>query len=390
MKQALVTDRLFDGEGWRERQAVLVEGERITAVIDHDAIPRGWPRRELPGGFLAPGFIDLQVNGGGGVLLTHDPTAEAVARMLQAHRASGTTAMLPTVISDTPAVHRAAVAAVLAAQAAGSPGVLGIHLEGPFFARSRRGTHQAAMIREPGAEDLDWLAGLGGQLLTLVTLAPEHLPAGAIARLHAAGLLVCAGHSDARYDQLQRAIDEGLRGFTHLFNAMSPLTAREPGTVGAALDSGACWAGLIADGHHVHPASIRIAARALPRGKLCLVSDAMATVGSDRDHFELYGETIRVTDGKLVNAEGALAGSAIGMIDAVAYCHRRVGLPLEEALRMASRYPAAFLGLEHSLGRVAPGYRADLVAIQDAGDGALRVRETWVAGRATTHAPQTD
>ncbi|GAB3274599.1 N-acetylglucosamine-6-phosphate deacetylase [Parahaliea aestuarii] len=381
MSEYLVAARLFDGEVLHEHCAIRMDGGQITALLSADDIPAGSTTTELDDGLLAPGFIDLQVNGGGGVLFNNQPDAAGLARMVAGHRPTGTTAMLPTLISDTAEVHRAGVEAVLAAQAAGNASVIGIHIEGPFFAAARRGTHREDRIRRPDSGDIEWLASLGPRLTTLVTAAPEQLPAGAIATLSAAGVLVCAGHTNATYSDISAARAEGLRGFTHLFNAMSPLTSREPGVVGAALEAGDCWAGIIADGHHVHPASIRIAQRCLPTGKLCLVSDAMATVGDDKDWFEIYGERIQVREGRLVNAEGALAGSAIGMIDAVRYCHREVGLPLQECLRMASLYPATFLRREQQLGRIAPGYRADFVRLDDQ----LQVLDTWVAGARQTH-----
>ena len=263
------------------------------------------------------------------------------------------------------------------AQASAQPeasAVLGIHIEGPFFAAARRGTHQADRLRQPTAADIDWLRSLA-DMRCLTTLAPEVMAPGMIRQLSSAGIVVSAGHSAASWAQLQQARREGLRGFTHLFNAMSPLTAREPGVTGAALDSGDCWLGIIADGHHVHPASIRVAHRCAGAGKLFLVSDAMATVGSGQPWFTLYGERITARDGRLLNAEGALAGSAIGLVDAVRYCHRVVGLPLEECLRMASLYPAEFIG-EQRLGRIAAGSRADLVLL----DENLQVNATWVAG----------
>ncbi|MFV0278520.1 MAG: N-acetylglucosamine-6-phosphate deacetylase [Parahaliea sp.] len=384
MSTALRVARLFDGEQWLRQQWLLIEHGQVSALrADRGEPPQADTLIDLPDGFRAPGFIDLQVNGGGGVLLNNQPDAAGVRRMVAAHRATGTTAMLPTLISDTPAVHRAGVAAVRAAQDAGEAGVLGVHIEGPFFALERRGTHREGFLRPPSAEDIDWLAGLGAQLTTVLTAAPEQLPAGAIARLSAAGVLVCAGHTNATWEQIAAARAEGLRGFTHLYNAMSPLVAREPGTVGAALLAGDCWAGIIADGHHVHAQSIRLAHRLLPRGRLCLVTDAMATVGGDRDWFELYGERIALRDGRLVNAEGALAGSAIGMIDALRYCHRTVDLALEECLRMAATYPAAFLRQQHRLGRIAPGDRADFVRL----DTELRVLDTWVAGVRESHRP---
>jgi len=387
MKRAIQTQRLFDGQRWRDDCAVIVEQDRIAALVDSGAIPPGMETITLSGGFIAPGFIDTQVNGGGGILLNNQADREGVNRMVAAHRATGTTAMTPTLISDTSARHRAGVAAVIAARDAGNAGVLGVHIEGPFLAPTRRGTHSADTIRQPSESDLNWLASLGAELITLVTLAPEQVPRGAVAALSEAGVVVCAGHTEASFEQIEQARDEGLRGFTHLFNAMSGLTARSPGTIGAALAADNCWAGVIADGHHVHPASLRVALRALPQGKVFLVTDAMATVGDNRTDFELYGELIAVRDGKLVNAEGVLAGSAIGMIDAVNYCYQVLQLPLAECLRMASLYPATFLGLNDSLGRIAEGYRADFLHLESLPDKALRVRESWVAGQRDTHIP---
>jgi N-acetylglucosamine-6-phosphate deacetylase len=288
--------------------------------------------------------------------------------------------MMPTLISDTRENQQAGIEAVRAAQAAGNEGVLGIHIEGPFFDLEKRGAHKAGVIRQPEAEDIDWLSSLG-DMNVIVTLAPDHTKPGQIRQLADAGIRVCAGHTNASYEQIKSAVAEGLAGFTHLFNAMSPLAGREPGTVGAALDSDSTWVGIIADGHHVHPASIQIAHRMKPPGKLLLVTDAMSTVGGEDSFFEIYGERIQERDGRLINSEGALAGSAIGMIDAVRIATTEVDLPLEESLRMASLYPAAFLGLDHQLGRIASGYRADFVHF----DRDYKVHGTWVAGRYQSH-----
>jgi N-acetylglucosamine-6-phosphate deacetylase len=376
----ILAPRLFDGERFYDQVAVALDGERIIGLRPAAELPGNAALQAFEHGTLAPGFIDIQVNGGGGVLLNNDPSMETVERMAAGHRRAGTTGLLPTLISDTPETQRAAVAAVVEARARGNRGVLGVHIEGPFFEPARRGTHRADMIRGLTDDDLAWLTGLK-DLPVLLTLAPERLAPGQLRCLADAGIRVFAGHTDASYEQISAALAEGLHGFTHLFNAMSPLTGRAPGTVGAALDHPDCWAGIIADGHHVHPASIRIAQCAKPRGKLLLVSDAMATVGSDDDSFEIYGERIALRDGKLVNAEGALAGSAIGLNDAVRYTHTVVGLPLNESLRMASLYPAACLGLDNELGRIAPDHRADLVLFDDN----LRVHGTWVAGEHQAH-----
>ena len=375
MKYAIQVPALFDGEKMLERRCIVVEGQHVVASLRKEDVPDGIPVTVLDKGVIAPGFVDLQVNGGGGVLFNNSPTAESIDVITASHRTSGTTAMMPTFISDTAQNQKLAVAAIRIAQAAGNKGVLGIHLEGPFFDVARRGAHRADMIRKPDSVDLEWLWSLD-DLQTIVTLAPEHICAGQIQSLADAGILVCAGHSNASYQQIESAVDEGLRGFTHLYNAMSPLTSREPGVVGAALHFDKTWAGIIADGHHVHAAAIKLAHTAKPRGKLYLVSDAMASVNSDKADFELYGGIIREENGRLINADGVLAGSAIGMIDAVRHCNTHVGIPFEECLRMASLYPAQFIRRDDEFGRIAPGFRADFVHFDDN----FRVLGTWVAG----------
>ncbi len=367
---------LFDGDAFLRNHCVILNGPTIEAVLPGDQCPVDPPRFRLASGTLAPGLVDLQVNGGGGVLLNNEPTRRGVETIAAAHRAHGTTTLLPTVMSDTAEVQRAAVDAVIAARAAGHAGIAGVHIEGPCFEPSRRGAHRADRIRPLSGADLDWLSTLAGDLKVILTLAPEHVDSDAIRRLHASGIVLCAGHTNATYDQVRRAADCGLSGVTHLFNAMSQAGAREPGVVGAALSDDRLWAGVIADGHHVHPANIRTALRAKPPGQLVLVSDAMATVGSPSQCFDLYGETLTVRGGRLVNRDGALAGSAIGLIDAVRYAAEQAGIPLADCLRMASRYPAEVIGLGATLGRIAPGYRADLVHL----DAGFHVQRTWVAG----------
>lgn len=377
---AISATTVFDGERFLPDHCVIVDGVTMTQILPAGQCPPDLDRIVLTGGTLAPGFIDLQVNGGGDRLFNNQPCQDTLDTMLAAHRATGTTAMLPTLLSDTAACQQQAVAAVRAARQAGNPGILGIHLEGPWFEPERRGAHQAAMLRQPTAADIDWLCSLQ-DLCLMLTLAPERVGTECIARLSACGILLCAGHTNASYEQVGAAAQQGLQGITHLFNAMSPLTARAPGTVGAALDNDQLWVGIIADGHHVHPASIRLAHRRKPVGRMVLVTDAMATVGGQAASFELYGEQIQRVGGRLVNATGTLAGSAIGMIDAVRYASSVVGLPLAECLRMASLYPAAILHLDDQLGRVASGYRADLVHF----DEELAVTDTWLAGQRQQH-----
>lgn len=377
---ALTSSRLFDGEAWHENHAVLVKGENIVALCPANDIPANIPITDLGDATLAPGLIDIQVNGGGGELFNNRPDPETVAKIAMAHRRFGTTGIMPTIISDTPAVQQAAASAVATARARGELGVLGLHIEGPCFAPAKRGTHKASMIRTLQQSDLDWLCQLQA-FPVILTLAPEHAEPGQIAALTESGLILCAGHTEADIDCIKRAIAAGLRGFTHLFNAMSPLTARSPGAIGAALEDTETWAGIIADGHHVHPANIKLAQRCKPRGKLLLVSDAMATVGAQNDSFELYGERIQACEGRLVNAEGKLSGSAIALIDAVQIAHRQAGIALDECLRMASLYPATFLQLEQQLGRLRAGYRADIISF----DSDFNVGNTWVAGVAAAH-----
>ncbi|MAT91301.1 MAG: N-acetylglucosamine-6-phosphate deacetylase [Halioglobus sp.] len=378
---AVSAPALFDGDTMLQDHCVLLQGERIHALLPVADCPVDVPLQSLGQGTLAPGFVDLQVNGGGDVMFNTHTHPAGLASMLAAHRSRGSTAILPTLLSDTRPVQEAAFAAVCAARAAGNAGILGIHFEGPWFNPEHRGAHRQDRLRRAEPADVDWLCGLEGGGVVMLTLAPERVPGALLQKLAESGVLVCAGHTQASFAQLSAAAGCGLRGITHLFNAMSQLRGREPGTVGAALALDGLWAGIIADGHHVHAAAIRLAARCKPPGKLILVSDAMATVGGSSAAFSLYDEEIRQVDGRLVNAEGVLAGSAIGLIDAVRYCQREVGLPLEECLRMASRYPAVAIGLGDTLGCLHPGYRADLVHFDDD----LNVIHTWLAGEQQTH-----
>lgn len=375
MSTALLGARLFDGERFLDDHAVLVDGNTIANVVPKHQVPDDMARQVLNGGLLAPGFIDLQVNGGGGVLFNNDPSVDALKRITAGHRKVGTTRLLPTTISDTPERLQACMAAVKDARV-DNPGILGMHIEGPFFNVEQRGVHHSDYLRAMNPSDLERISALAQDMPVLLTLAPEMMQPGQIAQLVRAGVEVSAGHTHARYEEVERAIQEGLNGVTHLYNAMRPLQGREPGVVGAALTHHEMHAGIIVDNFHVHPASVLLAYRAKPLGKLYLVSDSMATVGSTSTSFTLYDETLTAVDGRLVTAEGRLAGSAIGLIDAVRCCVRDVGIPLEHALAMASRFPAEYLHLDEQLGWLKPGHQADLVHLDDD----LNVLETWVAG----------
>ena len=372
---ALLNARVLTSEGFVTGLAVVMHEGRIADLVANDAIPGDAAPHDLHGAWLLPGFIDAQVNGGGGVLFNNTTTVDAIRTIAQAHRRFGTTGLLPTLISDDASVMQRAIDATHDAIAQGVPGVLGIHLEGPYLAPARKGTHDAGKFRVPGADEVRMATSLDNGV-TLLTLAPEQVPADTIRAMVERGAIVVAGHTAATYEQVRAGIEAGITGFTHLYNAMSPLQGREPGAVGAALEDDGSWCGVIVDGVHVHPASLRVALAAKPRGKVFLVTDAMPMVGSDDPSFDLYGETITAIDGVVRNAAGALAGSALDMATAVRNSVNLLGLPLDEAARMASTYPAEFLGLGASHGRIAPGYRADLVAL----DEDLRVVDTWIAG----------
>ncbi|WP_411833662.1 N-acetylglucosamine-6-phosphate deacetylase [Pseudoxanthomonas mexicana] len=374
----LVNAKVLTDDGFRDDLAVRVEDGRIAALIA--AAQAAGETVDLEGGWLLPGFIDVQVNGGGGALFNNAPDVDALRTMMRGHRRHGTTGMLPTLISDDAAVMEKAIAAVRRAIAEGVPGVLGIHLEGPYIAPARKGTHDAGKFRVPDAAEIAMATALDNGV-TLITLAPECVPADTIRRMVANGAIVCAGHTAGSYEQTRAGLDAGITGFTHLYNAMTPLQGREPGVVGAALEDPHSWCGVIVDGVHAHPASLRVALAAKPRGKVLLVTDAMPMVGSDDPSFTLYGEVITAVDGVVRNAAGALAGSALDMATAVRNTVNLLGLPLEEAARMASTYPADFLGLGHRHGRIAPGHAADLVAL----DADLRVVATWIGGQGERH-----
>ena len=377
MKTVLRNARILAGDDFRDDLAVVIESGRITALVS-DAAPmlgQADEQVDLGGGWLLPGFIDAQVNGGGGVLFNNSPDVATLRTLAQAHRRFGTTGLLPTLISDDVQVMRAAIAATRQAISEGVPGVLGIHLEGPYIAPARKGTHDANKFRVPDADEIAMAASLDNGV-TLLTLAPERVPLESIRALVERGVIVAAGHTAARYEEARAGLAAGIRGFTHLYNAMSPLTGREPGAVGAALEDRDSWIGIIADGVHVHPASLRVALAAKPRGEVMLVTDAMPPVGADSPSYELYGEVITAVDGVVRNAAGSLAGSALDMATAVRNAVHLLGLPLDEAARMASRYPAQFLNLDDRLGEIAEGYQADLVLFDDA----LQVRATWIAG----------
>ena len=375
---ALTGARIFDGVDWHERAALVVGDGVVTGVMAADS-PSDIRRVPLDGGMLVPGFIDLQVNGGGGVLLNEEPSVAGIRTICATFAQFGTTGLLPTLITDTPEVTERAVAAGIEAARFGVPGFLGLHLEGPHLSIARKGAHDPRLIRPMDEADLQHLIDARAALPNLLTtIAAETVRPEQIAALVNAGIVVSIGHSDASYATTKAAAAAGASMVTHLFNAQSQLGNREPGIVGAALDLGTLWAGLIADGIHVDAATIGIALRAKrPPARVFLVTDAMSLTGSAAHSLTLNGRVIHRADGALRLADGTLAGADLTMIDAIAYMHRTIGLPLDEVLRMAALYPAQALGIADRHGQLKRGAIASMVHIADD----LDVRATWIAGR---------
>lgn len=378
---AITGARIFDGADWHDDAALLIEFGFVCGIVRRDAIPAHAGRTELDGGMIVPGFIDLQVNGGGGVLFNNAPTLDSIRTICRAHAQFGTTALLPTLITDTVEVNEAAIAAGIAAHEQRVPGFLGLHLEGPHLALSRKGTHDPALIRPMDDADLARLTQAALSLPNLLcTLAVESSSPQQIAALAAAGAVVSLGHTDASYAAAETAFAAGASMATHLFNAMSQLGNREPGLVGAVLDAGQVFAGLIADGIHVHPAAIAVALRAKKQGtgRIFLVTDAMSQTGTDITSFTLNGRTITRADGALRLADGTLAGADLDMIDAVNFMIDTIGLPPDGVFRMAALYPAQAMGIAETHGHLRPRAQASFVHLSDT----RQVRSTWISGEA--------
>lgn len=374
-KCAFVNCDIYTGAAVEYDKAVITSGSKIAALVGANSIPSDCEIIDLKGMSVAPGFIDVQVNGGGGVLFNDSPTVDAIRTMVEAHRRYGSVNILPTFITGTvEGMKRARDAVVEYCKT--SAGVLGIHFEGPFIAEAKAGVHDKAFIRSPNEIDIATIAA-DGNSLTLCTLAPEVAGCDTIARLADRGVIVAIGHTSAAYQDAMEAFSSGACCVTHLYNAMSQLGSREPGVVGAALAHTDSWAGIIADGYHVHFASIGVAYRAKPKGKLFLVTDAMPPVGADDPKFTLGPYSISVKDGRCITDKGLLAGSALDMATAVRNCIQKMGIPKDEALRMASTYPASFLRVDDRLGHIAPEYAADLCVF----DNQIHITAVVVSGR---------
>lgn len=347
--------RIFDGETISDNHALLISKDGTTGIVPAEALPEGCPTRVIDGGIITPGFVDLQVNGGGGVMFNDAPTAQTLATIATAHRGLGTAAILPTLITDTPKQTRAAIDAVIKAINQGINGIIGLHLEGPHLCLARKGAHDGNLIRPMQDSDLTVLLDAAEQIANLmITVAPENVTPAQITALTKAGIVVSLGHSDCDYATAMAAFDAGARCATHLFNAMSQAQSRAPGLVGAALDNGRVSSGLIADGVHVHHAMIRLAlaANSTP-GEMFLVTDSMATAGSPITGFTLNGREILRDRGRLTLADGTLAGADLSMPQAIRFMVNDVGDQIERALARATMIPAQLLPKPPSLTDIA-------------------------------------
>ena len=375
MKQALIGAQLFSGKEFFDNRALLIDGENIIDIINEHDIPKNFEIQKLNGGILSPGFIDLQVNGGGGKLFNNSPDKESLNTIIEAHQHFGTTSIMPTVISDSLNVLKKCTTTI-SEEIENNKSLLGVHIEGPFFNVKYRGVHQKQYINTINSDYLNLFESLK-DFPVMLTLAPECISNKQLKHLKSLGFKILAGHTDASYDQLEEAIKYGLDGFTHLFNAMGQISAREPGVVGSALTFDNAAVSIIVDLHHVHPSLIQMAYKQKPQGKLFFVSDSMATIHHGEPSFELYDEIVSESRGRIINSEGKLAGSSITQIDAIKNAYQSCNIPLNEALAMASRYPAEYLGVANYLGSLKSGYRADLTHF----DLDFQVQNVWVAGK---------
>jgi N-acetylglucosamine-6-phosphate deacetylase len=382
MISALIDAEIFDGNRQLSHYALIIDGPTIRDLAPAAHLPDDIEQViSLKDHSIVPGYIDLQINGGGGVLFNDAPTVDSIRTMGNAHARFGTTGYLPTLVTDSFEVMAAAMTSVKEAMTSNIPGVLGIHLEGPFLNPAKRGIHDASKMYRLDDEAVEMVLSLS-QGVTLLTLAPEMTTPEMIERLSKAGVIVSIGHTEATYEQVQDALAAGATGFTHLYNAMTPVHSREPGVVGAALEHDESWFGIIADGHHVHPATFNLAVRTKKRGGAVLVTDAMPSVGSNCKAFKLHEEEIEVVDGRCITTNGVLAGSDLNMATAVRNAARFSPIGWQEAVRMASRYPAKALGLSASLGDLLPGKQASFVVL----DAGLAVIQTWIAGQCVYNA----
>ena len=382
MKQAITGSKLFNGIDFIEHKVLLIDDQHIAGIVNENSIPTDFLIKKLDGGILSPGFIDLQVNGGGGKLFNNSPDKESLNTIISAHQYFGTTSIMPTVISDSLNILQKCTDTI-SNEIDNNHSLLGIHIEGPFFNVKYRGVHQKQYINTINASYLNLFETLD-KFPVMLTLAPECISIKQLKHLNSLGFKILAGHTDANYDQLEEAVKYGLDGFTHLFNAMGQISAREPGVVGSAFDFDETSASIIVDLHHVHPSLINLSFKQKPKGKLFFVSDSMATINHGEPSFELYDEVVSESNGRIINSEGKLAGSSITQIDAIKNAYQKCSIPLESAISMATLYPAEYIGVSDYIGQLKKGYRADLAHF----DSNFHVQNVWLAGKQIKEDPQ--
>ncbi|HEY9735344.1 MAG TPA: N-acetylglucosamine-6-phosphate deacetylase [Trichocoleus sp.] len=356
---ALTHCLLYTGNRELKDHALIIDGAKIIDIVPEERLGQDFAQIDCQGYTASPGFIDLQLNGNGGVMFNDAIAAETLDTMHRTNLRSGTTSFLPTLITTSDEAMQAAIALTQSYRQNHPHSVLGLHLEGPYLNPKRKGIHDGGWVRPAESEMVGAIAKAGPEIVRLVTLAPEQTPPEHIQQLVAAGILVSAGHTDATFEEAMAGFDAGVSMVTHLFNAMSPWQGRSPGMVGATFSRGNVYAGIIADGHHVHFASVRLAQKIL-RDKLILVSDATPPVGTNMNSFIIGGQEVFYRDGKCVSADGTLGGSALTLIEAVANCVRHVGISLGEALRMATLNPARAIRCDDKLGLLSPSYVANI------------------------------
>ncbi len=370
---------LYTGRRVLQNHALIVDGNRILDLVPEAQLPSDLPCLDGQGRTVAPGFIDLQLNGCGGVMFNDDITADTLKTMHRTNLQSGTTSFLPTLITTTDQAMEVSMALVAQYRQQQPYQVLGLHLEGPYLNAKRGGIHSQAYIRAADRAMINHIAQAGPEVVKLVTLAPEVVSSEHIRQLAEAGILVSAGHSEASFEEALVGFEAGVSMVTHLFNAMSGWQGRSPGLVGAALSQADVYAGVIVDGHHVHYSSVGLAHR-VKQDHLVLVTDATPPVGTTLESFVIGGQEVFYRDGKCVSADGTLGGAALTLIAAIENCVRRVGIPLAEALRMATLYPARAIGVDHQLGLLSPGYQAN-IALFDADTFTVKgvIDQGWLA-----------
>ena len=360
MKYALVNCDIYTGKETVYDKAIIIENNLIESLIDVSKVPSNIDVVDLGGLSVAPGFIDLQVNGGGGYLFTDNSTQNAISEIFEAHKKFGTTNFLPTIISTSYENIIESIENVRKCMSHDMYGVLGLHVEGPYLNSKKGGVHDKNYIRRIQDDEFNAILKRGADVIKIVTISPEMVDTKYIKKLVNSGIRVAAGHSDATYEQAVEAFESGVSSVTHIFNAMSQFGSRDPGLVGAALENDNIWAGIIVDGYHVHFSSVKVCKKAKAWNKLFLITDAMPPVGKPDHAFKLGNLEISCYEGKCTTEDGTLAGSALNMASAIRNCIQKVGIPMDEALRMASTYPAEYLCINDRFGRIEPGYTANM------------------------------